>query len=155
MLHSLESSPILPAKFFSIGKVFRNESVDNNHLAEFIQTEGIVIGNNLSMSNLIYLLKNYYDALGITIKIKPTYFPFVEPGLEIDFKNEKTGEEIELGGSGIIRKEITKAMGLNKSVLAWGLSLERVAAYLLGVSSIGDLYRNDIGWLRSRNNYRI
>ena len=73
-----------PVKLFSVGKVFRNESIDYKHLAELHQVDGIIIGNNLTFSNLIYTLKQFYSQIGIDEhNVKPSYFPFVEPGLEM------------------------------------------------------------------------
>ena len=110
-----------PLKLFSVGRVFRNETIDYKHLAEFYQTDGIVIGGNLSMSNLIDTLKKFYAQLGMeNVRFKPSYFPFTEPSLEIQYYDEGKGEEIEIGGGGIIREEITKAMGTDKTVLGLG-----------------------------------
>ncbi len=140
-----------PLKLFSVGRVFRNETVDYKHLAEFYQTDGIVIGNNLSLANLFDVLNKFYSQLGMEkIRFKPSYFPFTEPSLEIQYFDEERGEEIEIGGGGIIRQEITKAMGTDKTVLAWGLSIDRLMMHKLGISTITELYRNDIGWLRNR-----
>ena len=150
------SSTNYPIKLFSIGRIFRNESIDYKHLAEFHQVDGIVIGNNLTLSNLIYILKQFYAQIGLEkITVKPSYFPFVEPGLEVNYYDEEKDTTIELVGSGIIRKEITKAMGTNKTVLAWGAGLERLMFNAMGISSVTDIYKNDIGWLRKRNELRL
>jgi phenylalanyl-tRNA synthetase alpha subunit len=89
------------------------------------------------------------------IIIKPSYFPFVEPGLEVHYYDEKKDDIIELCGGGIIRKEITKAMGTNKTVLAWGAGLDRLMFNALGISTLTELYKNDIGWLRKRAELKI
>ena len=151
--NAIESS--YPLRLFSIGKVFRNESIDYKHLAELHQTDGIVIGNNLALSNLIETLKRFFSQLGIEARARPSYFPFVEPGLEMYYYDEKRGSITELGGAGIIRKEITKAMGTNKTVLAWGIGIERMLMRSIGVDLITDLYRNDIGWLNNRPELKI
>lgn len=145
-----------PAKLFSVGKVFRNESIDYKHLAELYQIDGIVIGNNLTFSNLISTLKSFYSQLGMdNIIVKPSYFPFVEPGLEIYYYDEEKQDAIELCGGGIIRKEITKAMGTNKTVLAWGGGLERLMFKVLGIETLTELYKNDLGWLRNRKELKL
>ncbi len=140
-----------PIKLFTIGKIFRNESIDFKHLAEFHQADGIIISDNLNLSNLIFILKRIYEKLNINVKVKPSYFPFVEPGLEINYIDKKTNETIELGGAGIIRDEIKNALGLkNKEVLAFGLGIERlIFNELPSLSSLIELYKNDIGWLRN------
>lgn len=145
-----------PLRLFSVGRVFRNENIDYKHLAEFYQTDGIIIGDNLSLANLIDTLKKFYSQLGMEkVRFKPSYFPFTEPSLEIQYYDEERGEEIEIGGGGIIRQEICKAMGTDKTVLAWGLSVDRLMMRKLGLETITDLYKNDIGWLRSRPGVRV
>lgn len=140
-----------PIKLFSVGRVFRNETIDYKHLAEFYQTDGIVIGNNLSLANLIDLLKKFFSQLGMeNVRFKPSYFPFTEPSLEVHYFDEERGEEIEIAGGGIIRQEITKAMGSDKTVLAWGIGIDRLMMQRLGIKTVTELYKNDIGWLRNR-----
>lgn len=146
-----DSYPQLPIKLFSVGRVFRNENIDYKHLADFYMTDGIIIGKDLTMANLFDTLTNFYAKFGLTIRFKPAYFPFVEPGAEIYAKYERTGEWVEMGGSGIIRSEVTGLPRKNISVLAWGLGIERLL--LLNdksISSVTELYNNGIGWLRSR-----
>ena len=140
---------VYPIKLFSIGKVFRNESIDYKHLAELFQCDGIIIGESLNLSNLMYTLKIFFHELGLEVKFKPSYFPFVEPGMEIFYYDEKHKDTIELGGSGIIRNEITKAMGTDKKVLAWGIGIDRLMFNSLNLDSLSTLYKNEIGWLRS------
>ncbi|MCL5429898.1 MAG: phenylalanine--tRNA ligase subunit alpha [Candidatus Marsarchaeota archaeon] len=140
-----------PLKLFSVGKVFRNESIDYKHLAEFNQYEGVIIGNNLTLANLIHTLKEFYGKLGFNnVRIRPSYFPFTEPSIEGYYYDEKLGENIELTGGGIIRREITKALGINKTVIAWGGGVERFLLDKLNVDSITIPFRNNVGWLRNR-----
>ena len=145
-----------PVKLFSIGKVFRNEAIDYKHLAELHMVDGIMIGDGLTLSNLIYTLKDFMDQLGLPkARFKPSYFPFVEPGLEIHYFNEDLGEEVELAGAGVMRREITKAMGTDKAVLAWGMGIERLIMRSIKIDSLSDLYRNGIGWLNNREELKV
>ncbi len=146
-----------PVKLFSLGKVFRNESVDYKHLAELTQYDGIIIGDKLSFSNLVDTLRRFYDLLGFDtnprnkkFKFKPSYFPFVEPGLEALYYDEEKQDWIELVGGGIIRKEITKALGTKKTVLAWGGGVERLLFHFMNLDSLTTLYKNEVQWLRKR-----
>jgi len=142
-------SAVKPLQLFSVGRVFRNESVDYKHLAEFYQTDGIVIGVNLTLANLFDVLKRIYNSIGVEIKFKPSYFPFVEPGVEVDILYN--GEWLELGGAGIIRKEITDIVSKKINVLAWGLGVERaLIAKNKGISSITELFNSSLGWLRRK-----
>ena len=149
-----------PIKLFSIGKVFRNESIDYKHLAELHMCDGIIIGNNLNLANLIHTLKTFYSALGFdvdnpkSVRFKPSYFPFVEPGLEVNYFDEARGDWIELAGAGIIRKEIVTALGGRSSVLAWGMGIDRLMFRELKIDSLMQLYANEAGWLRKRENIR-
>ena len=144
-----------PIKLFSIGKVFRNESIDYKHLAELHQLDGIIIGKGLGVADLKGTLEQFYKGLGFKVKFKPSYFPFVEPGLEASYYDEEHGDWIELCGGGIIRKEITKALGTDMRVIAWGAGLDRLMFKYLGISSLSELYKNDIGWLRRRKPLRL
>ncbi len=155
MFSNLENTRY-PIKLFSIGRNFRNESIDYKHLAEFYMVDGIIIGNNLTLSNLIHTLKQFYTQIGMDkIVFRPAYFPFVEPGTEFYYYDERKKDTIELGGAGIIRKEITRAMGTNKTVLAWGPGLDRLMIKSLGLDNLTELYKNDIGWLRKRGELKI
>ncbi len=137
-------------KLFSIGRVFRNENIDYKHLAEIIQTEGIIIGDNLSFSNLFDALISFYEHMGIRgIRFRPSYFPFTEPSIEM-YRIKDDGTSIEIGGAGMIREEIAHALGTSKDILAWGLGTDRMLMQQLGASSLSEMYTNDIGWLRRR-----
>ena len=116
------------ARIFSLGRVFRNEKVSYKHLVEFNQIEGIVIGNNTTLRDLMGIQKEFYKQLGLTkIKFWPTFFPYTEPSLQTMVYNEKLGKWIELFGMGIFRPEVTKPLGIDKPVLAWGGGIERIA----------------------------
>ncbi len=142
-------SPVKPLQLFSIGRVFRNESIDYKHLAEFYQTDGIVIGVNLTLANLFDVLKRIYNSIGIEIKFKPSYFPFVEPGVEVEILYN--GEWLELGGAGVIRREITGIVSKKIKVLAWGLGVERaLMAKNKGIRTITELYNSNLGWIRNK-----
>lgn len=145
-----------PIKLFSVGKVFRNEAVDYKHLAELHMVDGIIIGDGLTLSNLICTLTEFMNQLGLSkARFKPSYFPFVEPGLEIHYFNEDLGEEVELAGAGVMRKEITKAMGTDKTVLAWGMGIERLIMRPLKIDTITELYGSGMGWLNSRRELKV
>ena len=88
-----------------------------------------MIGKGLTLSNLFDELIKIYNFLGIKIKFKPSYFPFVEPGTEFLAYYEKNDEWIEIGGAGVIREEITGVKRDKLSVLAWGPGLDRTPAH--------------------------
>ncbi|MGC8479173.1 MAG: phenylalanine--tRNA ligase subunit alpha [Candidatus Micrarchaeia archaeon] len=142
---------LLPQKLFTVGRVFRNENLDYKHLTDFYQVDGIIIGKNLTMANLFDTLSTFYKSFDLNVRFKPAYFPFVEPGAEIFTQLDKSGEWLEIGGSGIIRREITGMKRKNLTVLAWGLGIERMLLLKeKSIKSITEFYNNDLGWLRNR-----
>ena len=138
------------ARIFSLGRVFRNEKVSYKHLVEFNQIEGIVIGNNTTLRDLMGIQKEFYKQLGLTkIKFWPTFFPYTEPSLQTMVYNEKLGKWIELFGMGIFRPEVTKPLGIDKPVLAWGGGIERIAMLKYELDDVREFYNNNLSWLRS------
>ena len=140
----------LPAKFFSVGKVFRNEAVDWKHLFELYQVEGIVIDENANFRNLIGYLKEFYKKMGYDkVRIRPAHFPYTEPSAEVEVFHPLKKTWIELGGCGIFRPEVVKPLlGFECPVLAWGLGLERVISGYFNITDIRDLYKNDLKQIR-------
>jgi phenylalanyl-tRNA synthetase alpha chain len=139
-----------PAKIFSIGRTFRNETLDYKHLPEFTQIDGIVADENVTFKDLLGYLKEFFYRMGFEkIRFRPAYFPYTEMSTEIEVWLEDRKEWIELGGSGIFRPEVCEPLGINVPVLAWGLSLERPIVMRLGLKDIRSFYyRNDLKWLR-------
>ncbi|MBU1205304.1 MAG: phenylalanine--tRNA ligase subunit alpha, partial [Nanoarchaeota archaeon] len=140
----------LPAKYFTLGKCFRNETVDWCHLFELCQVEGIVIDPDVTFKNLVGYLTEFYKKLGYPkVRIRPAYFPYTEMSAEVDVFHPVRKEWIELGGSGIFRPEVVKPLlGVEVPVLAWGLGMERAISMYYGINDIRDLYKNDLKQLR-------
>lgn len=147
----------LPMKFFSVGKVFRNEAVDWKHLFEFYQVEGIVVDPNATFEHLKGYLEEFFKKMGYTkIMIRPSHFPYTEPSAEILAFNPEKQEWVELGGAGMFRPEVTKTlMGFECPVLAWGLGLGRVAVPYYKIQDLRDFNRNDIKQLRSMKKWLL
>jgi phenylalanyl-tRNA synthetase alpha chain len=140
----------LPCKFFAVGKVFRNETVDWSHLFEFIQTEGIVVSEEVNFKHLLGYLKLFFNKMGFEkIKFRPSYFAFTEPSVEVIVYHPIKKTWIELGGAGIFRAEVVKSLlGKNIPVLAWGLGLERIITDYYEIKDLRDIYNNDLKKLR-------
>lgn len=139
-----------PAKVFSIGRVYRNETIDYKHLPEFVQVDGIVVDENVCFRDLLGYLKEFYKRLGLNkIRFTPSYFPYTEMSTQIEVYFEDRKEWLELGGSGIFRPEVTEPLGIKAPVLAWGLGFERPIMLKLGWNDIRNFYyRNDLKMLR-------
>ncbi len=143
-----------PAKYFSIGRVFRNEAIDQTHLPEFYQVEGFVMDEGLNLRDLMGYIKEFYSKLGIhKIKFKPTYNPYTQPSVEASGYNEELGKWVELINSGIFRPESLEPYGIKVPVIAWGFGLERLAMMIYKKKDIRNLFghNSDLNWLRSFN----
>jgi len=142
----------MPAKFFAIGKVFRNETTDINHLFELTQTEGIIVDENATLRHLLGYLKEFYKKMGYEkIRIRPSYFPYTEPSLEIEVFDKKQNAWLELGGAGIFRPEVTiPLLGTAIPVLAWGQGFERIIKNFYKIDDLRSMYANDIKVLREK-----
>ncbi|MDH3192124.1 MAG: phenylalanine--tRNA ligase subunit alpha [Nitrosopumilus sp.] len=138
------------ARVFSVGRVFRNEKVSYKHLVEFNQIEGVVVGKNATLRDLMGIQREFYKRIGITkIKFWPTFFPYTEPSLQTIVYNDRLEKWVELFGMGIFRPEVTKPLGIDKSVLAWGGGIERIAMLKYGLNDVREFYNNNLNWLRS------
>ncbi len=117
----------LPAKFFALGKCFRNETVDWSHGFEFNQTEGIVVDPDANFRHLLGYLQQFFKKMGFKkIRFRPAYFPYTEPSVEIDAWHPGKKVWLELGGAGIFRPEVTiPLLGKHIPVLAWGPGFDR------------------------------
>jgi phenylalanyl-tRNA synthetase alpha chain len=140
--------PKPPVRVFSVDRVFRNEAIDATHLPEFHQVEGIVMEEGANLRQLIGLLKEFYAKMGFEqVTVRPSYYPYTEPSLDIAvYYNDKW---LELGGAGIFRREVTQPWGIDAPVLAWGLGLERLGMLMLGLKDLRELYVSDVEWLRN------
>jgi phenylalanyl-tRNA synthetase alpha chain len=140
----------LPAKFFSVGRVFRNETIDWNHLAEFYQTYGIVVGEGVTFANLQGYLKAYLEGLGLKrFRFRPAYFPYTEMSMEAEVWIEERQGWMELFGAGMFRPEVVKPLiGIDVPVLAWGPGFDRLVMQTYKVNTIKELYGDDLGFLR-------
>ncbi len=138
-----------PGKYFGMTRCFRYDVVDATHNCDFNQTEGIVLEEGLNFGHLKSLLKMFAEefAQTDTIRIKPAYFPFTEPSAELFAKHPDMGW-IELAGSGIFRPELTKPLGITVPVIAWGIGIDRLAMFSLGLKDIRELFSNDLNLLR-------
>ncbi len=149
--HILSSPELrIPGKYFGITRVFRADVIDATHNVDFYQTEGIVIEEGLTLRHLFGLLKLFAQEFADTseIRIVPGYFPFTEPSCELYAKHPDLGW-VELGGAGIFRPELVKPLtGKEISVLAWGLGIDRLGMFKLGIKDIRALFSHDLNFLR-------
>ena len=141
----------IPGKYFSIARCFRPDQVDRTHLTEFNQVEGIVVGKDLSLRDLLGVLERFaIDIAGADhVRFKPDYFPFTEPSVELQAYKEGYGW-LEFGGSGIFRPELTLPLGIRVPVLAWGIGVDRLFMMRAGIDDIRMLFAQDLDWIRKQ-----
>ena len=139
-----------PMKMFSVGRVFRRETISYKHLPEFHQVEGIIAGENINFQNLLGILKEFYKKLGFDkVRFRPAYFPYTYLSIETEVFFEEKDSWIELGGAGMFRPEVLEPLGIDVPVLAFGLGIERLAMLRYDLEDIRMLYKSDIQWLRN------
>ena len=130
-----------PERFFSVEKVYRNDTLDPTHLLEFFQIEGWVMAEDLSVRDLMGTFEEFYEQFGITdLQFKPHYNPYTEPSFELFGTHPETGELIEIGNSGMFREEVLRPLGVDCDVMAWGLALERLLMLMYGFDDIRDVH---------------
>lgn len=97
MLYKLANQPggFSPKRYFSVDRVFRNESMDATHLCEFHQVEGLVADYDLSLGDLIGTIETFFKAIGITqLRFKPAFNPYTEPSMEVRRSESRKGDEL-------------------------------------------------------------
>ena len=144
----LAAKPEPPIRFFTIGKVFRADTVDATHLADFHQLDGIEGWPGYTFRDLLGTLKEIAERLGLSLKFKPGYFPFTEPSVE-GYVRLPNGRWLELFGAGLFRPEVLEITGVDYPVGAWGFGIERLAAAYYGITDIRLLYSRDYDYIRS------
>ncbi len=141
----------VPGKYFQMARCFRYDVIDATHLSDFNQVGGFVIEEGINFRHLKGLLKMFAEEFAQTdqIKLVPGYFPFTEPSVELHAKHPQLGW-IELAGSGIFRPELVKPLvGREVPVIAWGIGLDRLAMFKLGIKDIRQLFSHDLQFLRN------
>lgn len=146
---TLASNPEIPGKYFAVARCYRPDILDATHLIEFNQVEGIVIDESLNLRNLLGILEIFAREIAGAEELRfyPDYYPFTEPSVQLSAKHPELGW-IEFGGSGIFREELTRPLGIDVPVIAWGIGIDRLAMFKLGVEDIRYLFSQDLKWLR-------
>lgn len=144
-----------PFKVVEVGKVYRNEATDATHESMFMQCDGVYIDRQVSMAQLITTLKAFMDRLypGKRQRIRPSFFPFVEPGIELDLEWERNGKKVwlEILGAGLVHPNVIRAMGFNPAEwqgFAFGMGLDRLAMLEYGVPDIRLFYNGNVDFLK-------
>lgn len=149
MENMTESGGEPPFAIIVPGKVFRNEATDVNHEMQFYQIEGLVVGKDISVANmkgvLLEFFKKFFEGEEVDIRMRPSFFPFVEPGFEIDLKRE--GKWVELLGAGIVHPNVLENCKIDSNKyqgFAFGIGLDRLMKMKLKLNDIRHSYQGDL-----------
>lgn len=151
-----------PFRIIAPGRVFRHEATNSSHEANFYQVEGLMLGDNISVANLKAIIQEFFqrffsgsaEASGVgggksaEIRLRPSYFPFVEPGFEVDMKGDKGW--MEMAGAGMVHPNVLKNAGLNPQEwqgFAFGIGLDRLAMMKYKIDDIRLFYSGDLRFL--------
>jgi phenylalanyl-tRNA synthetase alpha chain len=153
-----------PLKMIAPGRVFRNEEIDASHEHTFYQLEGMMVDRDVSVAHLIYFMKTLLSAIfhrEVTVRLRPGFFPFVEPGFELDIQCLICGGPgcpvckqsgwVELLPCGLVHPAVLLAGGADPEVwsgFAFGLGLTRLAMMRFGVNDIRLFTSGDLRFLR-------
>jgi len=153
-----------PLALFAPGRVFRHEATDATHDFMFTQCEGLFVDKNVSMANLFATIEHFMQALfddkNLTIRLRPSYFPFVEPGVEVDISCPfcqhgcrvcKHTRWIELAGAGLTHPHVLKACGIDPeeySGFAFGFGIERLLMLMYAISDVRILRSGKLEFLK-------
>jgi len=144
-----------PIRVIVPGKAFRNEATDATHEAQFHQLEGLHVDKGVNMGHLKGTIEYFFEKfLGgdVEVRFRPGYFPFVEPGVEVDMRllsgeSNLKGKWIEIMGAGMIHPNVLSGSGINPkeySGFAFGMGIDRLAVMKYGINDIRDLYTGDL-----------
>jgi phenylalanyl-tRNA synthetase alpha chain len=140
----------MPEKYFAIARCFRPDVLDATHLLEFNQMEGFIVGEDLNFRHLLGMLKDFAIEVAGAEKVKffPDYYPFTEPSVQLSAKHPEMGW-IEFAGAGMFRPEMLSSLGIKGEAIAWGMGIDRLAMFKLGIKDIRYLFSDDLNYLRN------
>ncbi|MBI1262106.1 MAG: phenylalanine--tRNA ligase subunit alpha [Rhizobiales bacterium] len=152
-----------PFRFICPGRTYRSDS-DQTHTPQFHQIEGLVIDETTHMGHLKWTLEEFLAAFfevdGVELRMRPSYFPFTEPSMEVDVRCARLGNEIRIGegddwleilGCGMVHPNVLKAVGLDPDKyqgFAFGIGLDRIAMLKYGIPDLRAFFEADLRWLK-------
>jgi phenylalanyl-tRNA synthetase alpha chain len=153
-----------PFQIIVPGRVFRYEATDASHETNFYQVEGLMVGKDVTLANFKFVIQEFFRRLfkkNLEIRLRPSYFPFVEPGLEVDIQCVKCGGKgcnickesgwLEVMGAGMVHPRVFEAVHYNPHDLqgfAFGLGLERIAMIKYNIPDIRLFYSGDLRFIK-------
>ncbi len=141
----------LPCAIVVPGKVFRNEATDATHEAQFSQLEALYVDKDVSLGHLKGVIEHFLKKLygdDVEIRFRPSFFPFVEPGVEVDMKFN--GKWLEMGGAGMVHPNVLKTVGIDPlkwKGFAFGFGIDRLVMMRHNITDIRLLYSGDLRFI--------
>jgi phenylalanyl-tRNA synthetase alpha chain len=151
-----------PIRIIIPGKTYRMDS-DATHSPMFHQVEGLVIDKTANVANMKWVLtefcKAFFEVPSLNMRMRPSYFPFTEPSLEVDIQCDRSGGEVRFGqgndwmeilGCGMVHPNVLRAGGLDPDEFqgfAWGMGIDRLAMLKYGMPDLRNFYDADVRWL--------
>ncbi len=149
-----------PIRVFDVGRVYRNEATDMTHEAQFYQVDGFVLGKDITLAHLKWTLETFFEKFfnGIVdIRFRPGYFPFVEPGVEVDMRlngdnvpEKLRGKWIEIAGAGMLHPEVLKNTNIDPKQwqgFAFGAGIDRLVMLKWAIDDVRYLYKDDLRFI--------
>jgi phenylalanyl-tRNA synthetase alpha chain len=142
-----------PVRVVALGRVYRPDAVDATHSFMFHQIEGLYVDRGVTMANLKSTLRQFatsYLGEDVTVRFRPSFFPFTEPSVEVDMMWDSSGRWVEMGGAGMVDPNVLAAVGYDPEEVtgfAFGLGIERLCMRRHGIDDIRLFYQNNIRFL--------
>lgn len=137
-----------PIRIVVPGKVYRNEATDSTHEAQFYQIEFLYVDKNVTLAHLKGTLEHLFRKIfgdQVEIRFRPSFFPFVEPGVEVDMKWKD--KWLEMGGAGLVHPNVFRSVNIDPNEwqgYAFGFGLDRIAMLKFGIDDVRQLYHGDL-----------
>lgn len=151
-----------PIRVVIPGRTYRNDS-DQTHTPMFHQVEGLVIDKSSHIGQLRWVLeeflKAYFEVPNVTLRFRPSFFPFTEPSMEVDVQCDRSGSEVKIGegkdwleilGCGMVHPNVIRNAGLDPDIyqgFAWGMGIDRIAMLKYGMPDLRAFFDGDQRWL--------
>lgn len=142
-----------PLRIIVPGRVFRYEALDASHMTNFYQVEGLMIGERISFATFKFILEEFFERFfegqKIDFRYRPSYFPFVEPGVEVDIR--LGGKWLEVMGAGMVHRRVLEGVGIDPGEyqgFAFGTGVERLAMIKYGITDIRLFYSGDLRFIK-------
>lgn len=142
-----------PFRIIAPGRTYRYEATDATHEAQFHQIEGLMVGREVTLGHLKGTLNNFFDNFfgrDMEIRLRPSYFPFVEPGVEVDMRPKGEEQWTEILGAGMVHPKVLKAVGIDPELwrgFAFGMGIDRLAMLRYHIPDVRMLFQGDLRFL--------